>query len=200
MKNKHEQGGQGGGGRAGQGVLGREVEFIQVVQRPVNPGNDMFSKGLSLVGAPHQGLLVTTTGTTYGDNNDGTNQYLIDRGKDGVPTQVAPWKDVKDQGWTIKSLSMTQPNTTVGGVLEGAGGNTPYNLLTANCIQSCSRAVNTSGDPLIPNVSKYKKNQHDGRPPKRLASQMRGPYGSDEGYDDPSKTYNPPKTHRNRYN
>ncbi|GBC13853.2 hypothetical protein GLOIN_2v1709640 [Rhizophagus irregularis DAOM 181602=DAOM 197198] len=118
----------------------QEVEFVQVLQRPIEPGDEIFSQSLSALGVPHQGLLVTTVGTTSGDYDDGTNQYFIDQVED---------------------------------IFESAGGNTPYNLFTANCIQSCSRAVGTSGEPLIPNAREYNENPYfDERPPIRSASYM----------------------------
>ncbi|CAG8706962.1 hypothetical protein GLOIN_2v1787384 [Rhizophagus irregularis DAOM 181602=DAOM 197198] len=148
----------------------QEVEFVQVLQRPIEPGDEIFSQSLSALGVPHQGLLVTTVGTTSGDYDDGTNQYFID--------QV--------------SLHTANPNTTVEDIFESAGGNTPYNLFTANCIQSCSRAVGTSGEPLIPNAREYNENPYfDERPPIRSASYMGGSYDTDEGYKDNSKDYKP---------
>lgn len=90
------------------------------------------------------------------------------------------------------SLHTANPNTTVEDIFESAGGNTPYNLFTANCIQSCSRAVGTSGEPLIPNAREYNENPYfDERPPIRSASYMGGSYDTDEGYKDNSKDYKP---------
>ena len=57
------------------------------------PGDEIFSQSLSALGVPHQGLLVTTVGTTSGDYDDGTNQYFIDQGKvflTGIRMEIPP--------------------------------------------------------------------------------------------------------------
>ncbi|GBB94712.1 hypothetical protein RclHR1_02400008 [Rhizophagus clarus] len=177
----------------------QEVKFMQVLQRPIKPGDDVFSQSLSALGVPHQGLLVTTVGTTNGDYNDGTNQYFIDWGKDsffdrdknGKFTQIVPWEDVENKdNYRVVSLYTTNPNTTVKDIFESAGSDTLYNLFTANCIQSYSRAIGTSGKPLIPNARKYNENPYfDERPPIRSASYMDGSYDTDKGYKDNSKDY-----------